>query len=738
LRFLKNTDEPFEEKVLGLLYEALDAALADRKTQGDLETLARSGLRIDAEVVHHDVVDDFASVLEACRTMLGGWIGAEERSQETKKKLAKLIRPISGFVRIGAVLVLGSIVVLLSAPLLVAFVPLAFLVVPAYLRLFGELVELRTLELSRNESRDRFVHALRVQTVVAVREAINRRLTSFSTDFRIFDRRGLRQLADPDREVSTTAVTQLETLVGSLDSGSIGISGPRGCGKTTLIRRFTEGESMPFAKERIGLTVSAPVKYDAREFVLHLFASLCERVLDEGPGKHGLRSSRGRARRMRVLRWLGPAALALIVAGLVLLLEPSPPSRQTTGIVLLALGGGGALVWAVIGIELTPWWSSVDKSFRALLQVPPSDESLVDGGRAAANEYLKQIRFQQSRQAGGAAEVSLPLGLSLGGSTSTTLARTPWTLPEAVAEFRNFAGTLSDKFVVIGIDELDKMESDEAAREFLNNVKGVFGVTGCYYLVSVSEDAMSTFERRGLPLRDVFDSSFDEIMRVGYLDLPHSRRVLESRVTGLPVPFQCLCHCLAGGLPRDLIRVARELLHQYDIELIASGGRDVPMALLAWSLGETEWERKLKGTIAAGRSAKQTRPRWLSEWLHLQTVTPFASSTLRDLTTDLREMNVLKRPAKGEEALEAQRIALEMTTFNYYSATVLDLFGDGQLERFLDPHETKTMSPEGMKAMEQLAMARQQFSVDPWISWGLIHRVREQVLYLLPWDDISR
>ena len=58
--------------------------------------------------------------------------------------------------------------------------------------------------------------------------------------------------------------------------------------------------------------------------------------------------------------------------------------------------------------------------------------------------------------------------------------------------------------VIIGIDELDKM-SEEDARQFPNDIKTVFGQRDCYYLVSVSEDAMSAFERRGMRFRDVFE-----------------------------------------------------------------------------------------------------------------------------------------------------------------------------------------------------------------------------------------
>jgi hypothetical protein len=113
--------------------------------------------------------------------------------------------------------------------------------------------------------------------------------------------------------------------------------------------------------------------------------------------------------------------------------------------------------------------------------------------------------------------------------------------------------------VFIGVDELDKIGTAEQAEHFLNEVKGIFGIPHLYFMVAVSDDALNAFERRGLPLRDAFDSSFDEILRVEPLTYYESRRLLYRRVIGLTEPYVALCHCLAGGLARDLIRAARQV-----------------------------------------------------------------------------------------------------------------------------------------------------------------------------------
>ena len=115
-----------------------------------------------------------------------------------------------------------------------------------------------------------------------------------------------------------------------------------------------------------------------------------------------------------------------------------------------------------------------------------------------AIESLIAIRFQQtissdwsgSVSVGGVGGVNLPIALQSQWSRGASWARQPQTYPELVGRFREFAESIAQRYrVVIGIDELDKLESGVKAKQFLNDIKGIFGVRGCYFLVSVSEDA---------------------------------------------------------------------------------------------------------------------------------------------------------------------------------------------------------------------------------------------------------
>ena len=71
---------------------------------------------------------------------------------------------------------------------------------------------------------------------------------------------------------------------------------------------------------------------------------------------------------------------------------------------------------------------------------------------------------------------------------------------------------------------------------------------------------MARFALRGLPMRDAFDSTFDTIVRMPRFELPDSRALLTRRVVAMPEVLVLFCHALSGGIPRDLIRFARQCL----------------------------------------------------------------------------------------------------------------------------------------------------------------------------------
>ncbi len=569
---------------------------------------------------------------------------------------------------------------------------------------------------------------LHLHVMAVLRETINARLESYDTGFRLFDGQGLEQLADHEREISTQATERLAASMATLASGSIGLSGPRGAGKTALIYSFTEGSAtLPFAKSRRGFVVAAPVRYDAREFVLHLFARLCEEVLGEtGVADMYRRRILGlqvRRRRGAALA-LGAAGALLLAAGAVVIIarQTAPRGPQQTGIVFLFLGA------AVSAAAVFLWqWAGRQRAHSAEGKDTPL---------RLAEEHLQEIRYQQTLEAGWSGGLQLPLGITFGAASELSLERAVMTLPEVIDRFKRYAASLAaNSYWVIGIDELDKMESEEAARRFLNDIKGVFGVQGCYYLVSVSEDAMSSFERRGLPFRDVFDSSFDAVERVGYLTFDESKAVLARRVLGLPTPFHALCHCLSGGLPRDLIRVARELVNEERRQRAAteeSGGeRSSRLGPLCSGLVRAELEGKVAAAIVAARRAAPAHDReWLLAWLCTDDSTRADIQCLRRRTAQLLTWGGLLGTDHegGDGVASARDIGLELAAFLYYAGTVTEFFVDSVEER-----ELRAVDEAGLPVLERLARARQYFSLSPVLAWDQITMFRNANPAMVSW-----
>src|ERR1700722_13696367 len=83
--------------------------------------------------------------------------------------------------------------------------------------------------------------------------------------------------SEPRRLVVTETMAKVSATARNIHSGSLGVSGPRGVGKSTILQFFGTGEAVDHSSD-LRLVVPAPVDYEPREFIIHLFSRLCEAV----------------------------------------------------------------------------------------------------------------------------------------------------------------------------------------------------------------------------------------------------------------------------------------------------------------------------------------------------------------------------------------------------------------------------------------------------------------------------
>lgn len=320
--------------------------------------------------------------------------------------------------------------------------------------------------------------------------------------------------------------------------------------------------------------------------------------------------------------------------------------------------------------------------------------------------------------------------LALGSTHTTSISTVPPNFPALVEDFRRLLGRIADheaaneQTVVIAIDEVDRLGSDTQARAFLSEIKAILGVPHVFYLISVAEDVGAAFVRRGLPHRDVTDSSLDDIIHVQHSTLSESNAILAKRSKISAEPYAAFAHALSGGVLRDLLRYGDEIKEMHgkagSFELT-----DISQHLILEELSETlagfrtllskrQWTRDTSGILSSFRTlvgylrdACTCRERVM-----LQALQEFAFYAAGD------------RPgavAHGELEDDARHLIDEASTYAYFSLTLLGIFSAEGLER-----RTQQAAANGTDGgLERLAEARQELAVSPYSARPLIDSIRK-------------
>jgi hypothetical protein len=507
----------------------------------------------------------------------------------------------------------------------------------------------------------RWLRHLRQHDLAPVVDAALRTIAPASYDTSLRDA-SVRQLGDITRlpqSVPTGTSSRLDWMLHTMTSAAIGVSGPRGAGKSIVLRVLGD-KDLRTGSPHLGLVVPAPTSYDSREFLVHLFTKLCEAIAPAPEPD-----------RRRRWPWLVAVLGLAVIAAAAAWPQLVEAARWIRGnLRSTALATGGILVVAAV----------------AAMRRPKPDTSIGQQARG----HLRTLRYLETQTVTHSGQAKL--GVDVGRQHARQRAEIVRSYPQLVDEFRTFLGQVAERLldedeqarVIICIDELDKIGTAEQAERFLNDIKAIFRVPGPLFLVSVSEDAMTTFSRRDLAVRATFDTAFDDVVRVERFTLGDTRALLVQQVIRMPEPFVWFCHCLSGGLPRDLGRVVRKLY-----ETVATQNTR-ELTELVRSLVEEDVQAVAHAQLMrVGEGAKPELLAWIAGIKAL----PPVPATLRDHCT---------RSPGGE-------LADQCCAHLRYAAAMLTTFAD-ELPATIDRFRT---APQ---PFEHLARARADLAVDPALS----------------------
>ncbi|MEU0034684.1 hypothetical protein [Streptomyces sp. NPDC006333] len=349
-------------------------------------------------------------------------------------------------------------------------------------------------------------------------------------------------------------------------------------------------------------------------------------------------------------------------------------------------------------------------------------------------------RLQTTQQAthglttGGAAQI-----LSLGTNHTTSVSTVPPNYPELVEDFRELLRRIATervgkgKTVVIAIDEVDRLGADTEALAFLREIKAILGVPLVHYLISVAEDVGAAFVRRGLPHRDVTDSSLDDIVHVQPSTLKESRAVLSKRSQRLKDPHVTLAHALSGGILRDLLRYGLQLreiqdkTRSYELTHIS---RHLILEELAETfagfrtlLSKQQWTHDTNHVAASFRTlcGYLRDPCPCVEADMLRTLEQFAFYTHVPRTSPADADATPLQSTDPDLTSDARQLIDEASAYAYFSLTLFDIFSTEGLER-----RTQLAAEHGPDGdPERLADARQELGISPYSARPLIDTVRK-------------
>ncbi len=347
--------------------------------------------------------------------------------------------------------------------------------------------------------------------------------------------------------IPTSTLGSIERFIADHQACAIGVAGPRGSGKSTILRHLAQSRDAT-----VGVYVPAAVRYEPNELLRRLFEAIAREIGGEDAPVAGAGVRRPAER--AVHRRLGAAGLLVALAYGAAALLVLGGGRRAPHLDFYQWVGAG-LAACTVGLAAA-WWRIVSQS----RDRSPASQAAVEPG-----VVLERLRLKRSRTAESAVSISALSGVfKLAATEATTVTEKELGRARLVADFHAFVRLMLSSQttppvdrLVVALDEMDKLPTPDETIAVVNELKDVLHIERTHFLVAMSSDALDRFALRGAPDRDAFDSTFDHTVEVEPLRASESLEVIGRRATRFPAGAGLLCHVLAGGLARDVVRAAR-------------------------------------------------------------------------------------------------------------------------------------------------------------------------------------
>jgi hypothetical protein len=264
--------------------------------------------------------------------------------------------------------------------------------------------------------------------------------------------------------------------------------------------------------------------------------------------------------------------------------------------------------------------------------------------------------------------------------------------------------------VCVAIDDLDVDEQGAQLRGILDALGQAGFVPRCHYIIALPDTGIPEVFIGGKAFAYILDT-----IRLQPLSLREARHLLELRGGGASVALAAFSNCLAGGTPRDLVRISAA------IEAKQADSIDTDLPSAAERVVRQEASRATEVAISKLRVMRTPEARRLLSW---SLDVNIGSATAKDVVAYCQLLSTVssESDALTSADYDAHEMVARLAADYYRYATILEVFGPGS-----DPDRTPVVANADLgkdHALDTLASARRLAHLDPAAAWERISQCR--------------